>query len=294
MIISGINYATYIHSLNKKILFLGEMHTGKYCESEDTNILEVLKTIILKNKCTDIFFEGLFKDHEEMLMNISYMNKLPKYFKSHPDFMKYTRIHFTDARYLHGIEYPTFSFLNGTEFYSKISYHKLINKPDINDSVKIDIIIKLYKQEQEIINNLLKTNLTTIVNFFCGQESIDKMIDILKDIENESLIIKQPINYYILNKWYKFYLPIITKSISKFIDTCINMYKNHHSIIDLLICAPMDIMTLSRIFIKFDITKSTRHYCNDNINNIIIYGGYIHMKLYKSFFNIIDKINLII
>lgn len=281
MNISGINSLVFYKLKEKRILLLGERHSdeGK-CKRTAKNIIDVssylseLTKKIPEEKCLDIFLEGSYKIFKKNIA-VSGLVRTRNFF-NHKEF-KNLRIHHTDVRSLDISQFP------------------------------LDVLFEEMREMDTSILSQFLLNLTEVILY----GAIDYLLGISKR-ENRKYFIKvfsifnlKKELFDFIESWEREYFGIVDKELKKLDKSLITRKKlvtnlsatyrhlvetnqKHSNIVILfgmLFAVPIDLYNLTRIFIKFD--DKPRRICNNNltVNNVIIYTGSTHTKIYKNFLN---------
>ena len=283
MYISGINRLLYYKFLNKRILLLGESHQLKRCEEEKNSILVSDYVISLikrasKEQCVDVFIEGTYKELLKEGANSELF--LLRSFLSRKDYENF-RLHHVDPRNLQ------LGFNEGPQF---------------GDLTAIIISFLLQKRQEGI---LFKS--------FISEKDIIKTIDYLVGVNRDRSQFKKIFEDYFQDglmldtrnivEWEKEYFRIMEKQFRKLDKTIMtkpiltgilsDTYKRIiatstkdklESALLMLLSVPMDVYTLTRMFIRFE--DKQRSSCNKTtIENVIIYAGSGHVLVYEEFFS---------
>lgn len=280
MFISGLDKLSYYkfnRPISKRILFLGEIHESKgLCDPtvEDSitvpNFLLNLMKKIPKGERLDIFLEGFYKigsfteskDADSILVETG---KMLEFIKSSCD-CDQLRVHYADPRVVMEDDETFLTYPLG----GKAKYHKEI---------------KELVTEQEIlgaINYLLTIN---------KEENQKHFIKVFKSIDQLGFATVE-----LIKRWEIIYFKIIEKELSKLDESVVtrdklisSLSKVYRYLLDertfpkdriirllkILLCLPMDVYILSRIFIRFK-DETT-------IKNVVVYTGSGHIEVYEAF-----------
>lgn len=294
MNISGINRFVYYKFLNKRILLLGEIHENLGCKSSVHNVISIKNYLyslipnIPKDTCLDLFLEGSYK---EILRkdNVSNLFLIRTDFEK-KKFYKF-RLHHTDPRYMM------------IHFY-------------LGDISSKKIVFSYAKDVYEIIslldNQYIKEKFTASVSESDLTNAIDYLLHINTE-ENRECFLKifrtyaEIERFYDLSailSWEKEYFKIINKEMSK-LDTSMitketlisnlsSTYKyikdtsvdnRYEELMLLVLTVPMDVYTLTRMFIKFE-EKPNSICALPTVDNVIVYSGAQHSIIYEHFLKI--------
>lgn len=300
MNISGINSLIHYKSINKRILLLGEAHHGNnecgpiYKNAVDVSayIAELIEQIP-QDECLDIFLEGTYKNplsfptesglrRIKQVLNKTFLSSFLESIKLKEK--KKLRIHHVDPRAL--LDDRSWIW-NSWNFYevprvpvmfedSESQFRALISKSDlrraidylltINQEENIFYFHKIFKVFEELgfeINdvNFWEESYFKIINKELGK--LDKTI-----ISRETLIsnLKDTYEHIIFNRPEGF-----------------DSGDEFDELFGLLVMVPMDVYTLSRMFVKFNKQGGS---CNKStVDNIIIHSGNAHTLIYEHFLN---------
>lgn len=292
--LSGPHTFTFFNNImGKKILLLGETHVVRLLCNPKTlkqqNIFEVQDWFVQISKnspsCIDIFTESPYK--QDLNSSLECKSKTIKGYKSPLDAVickmdnlqktnnlpKYLRYHNIDTR-----GYGGYSSMILLDFHFRD--HKM---PKLSQKAQVQIeqskktilsyllSIDTSKHPQLVYRNYIKYMLKLVGHNF-------NILDV-----NE------------MDEWENRYFKYINKGLSKmdkdidktrFLNVLLEIYMEEFDIYTSLLNIPMDLYCLIRLFIKFDETKLKRgpQSCDNlSINNVIIYTGDNHARLYRLF-----------
>lgn len=280
MEISGVNSLLLYRFDNKRILLLGETHHSKNkCSSRDSvdvsKFVAELSKRIPEDQCLDIFLEGSYKN--PIFSGSSGLARTRVKLEK----QKSLRIHHVDPRML---------------LDERSSIWDSYGLPDIKDFSIVESQFKELVSQNDLVKAI--DYLLTI-----DQEENRKYFrKIFKVFEKLGLK-----KYNTTEFWEKTYFKIINKELGKLDETIIsrevlinNLRNAYHSLVasraegfkgnqydevfGLLIMVPMDIYTLSRMFVKFNEKPGSS--CNKtSVDNIIVHSGSAHTLVYEYFLN---------
>jgi hypothetical protein len=295
-ILSGPHTFTFFENvLGKKILLLGERHTTENICKDGKNVYEIhewLHDLSEKTKeCIDIMIESDFYSNIEK--DTSPLRKLNTYesplrairhmIQLHQN-KTTTRYHNIDIRVVgKNIKDPLVRYIDLFDTSDPIQQAEIemtnifVNQKyyNMNYSLMLKYVLGLdmSKESKEMYFNYIR-------DLYAGVNISYNVSDIYKYISLFQFKINKELEKSTLNK-------------NKFLETMFHIYYNliqtRGSIHLLLIflCIPMDLYTLSRIFIQFDPTKMKRgpELCKqtNELNTVIIYGGADHIEIYNMF-----------
>ena len=250
----GIHLVAYYKNIhNKQILLLGESHQD-ILNCKGKSLLDWFKNFKWKKgECLDLFVE----DFSYSSKDVDWFRGIPKYATELSTIRNDFRYHYVDYRRLNKNNYE---FIN---YYVNYTY-------------------RIYEINKIINSNIYYDN---IINFFITGNGEEYLIELVESI-NKFLHIQSDT----IKIWCADYSIQIKKRISKLdplIDkkklqsTIKNIYKGQYKFTELL-CIPMDIYCILRLFTKFNPSRTDKK-CPLEPKNIIIFGGSAHIGFYINF-----------
>jgi len=312
-ILSGPHILVFFRDLSgKKILLLGERHeTSNLCSDtllEENYAYEVHKWLVQiaidAPSCVDIFTEtyykniGKCKEKGKLSTFSAPLSAVECEFErliNDGDLPPYVRYHNIDIRLLEGIQFPISEWTM-----------KVFSKTNLGGQEGLYMFIKITQtrhmfsgQESVLIGHLLTMD---------RSENARKIHDeFMHELFQKASLAYDKNKYSLI---YDKYVRLIDKEFSKSsldknktLLLLSNIYlrdinKSHFDLYSILLAIPMDLYFLVRLFIKFDETKlqrgpkGCRMKKDVTANNVIVYGGAQHIKIYteffESYFNIVE------
>ena len=274
----GVHLVAYYKNIhNKQILLLGENHNnilkckgnsnskdndngnGNDSNEEGTSLLEWFKNFNWhKDECLDLFIE-------DYLLKGNLLRGISKYANELSTIKDNFRYHYIDYRHL----------IDNNEIY----YYDIVNY-FIHYSDRLLELQSLY--------NVNVNDNEKIIDFFITGDNGEHLINLVNSI---NIYLKIPLTDNI-QKWSNQYSIVIKKRISK-LDPLINLEKmkkilkkNYNNGFSDLLCIPMDIYCIMRLFTQFkDKESQSINKCHQRIDNVVIYGGSSHIIYYIKFLN---------
>jgi hypothetical protein len=291
----------YRDILGKRILMLGETHhIDSICS---TSLLKTQGSFEIQDwlvqiglnapTCIDIFTETGYKQSlnlyecpttssaplskfeapliavECIFNDLIENNKMPSY----------VRYHNIDVRKYNNNLFPIAFWT--TQYHNHTNLNKLLKFQNVN--------IKYHSKKKQILSYALTLDLSTEATNYYNNYMRD-MFDIISEDYTEHSYQKVFDNYVVLiNKQFP-----KTQGINKnkMLQTLLDIYYDMVSIYDGLMLIPTDLYFLTRLFVRFDEKKIIRgpEGCrmkeNATSNNVIVYGGREHIRVYNTFIQI--------
>lgn len=285
MNISGVNNLVHYNVRGKRILLLGES-SGEGCKWTQWNSVNVAKYVSKlvnktpKGKCIDIFLEGGFK---KIFLNESdsSTSKIRKTLGTKPK--KNLRVHNVDTKILPNdigltYQYPLMTMMSF--FPENVPESFRIKLPEKVLLGALDYLLCFNKEKNQTYFN----EIFRVIDEEFGV-NFDSTIEIweyiyFKTIEKElKKLDKEIISKKILIENLRTTYHYLIKKSGK---------GSYNEILSLLLSVPMDLYTLSRMFIKFNEKQS--EVCDKRtIENVIICADLVHTITYEHFLLITFK-----